>query len=414
MSHPNLAGALTIVACLVAVSSPAVAQTCPEPVPYCSTSPNSAGAGARISWTGAPAPEADNFHLVATDCPANRTLLFFYGGTQISAPFGNGLRCVGGGVYRLRSTKTDANGMANYKVDYSTWPAGEGAGAWVPGTTWNCQAWFRDTAAGGSGFNLSDALSVQVCAGNGAQECPNLAYSGNGSPIGGITVPHDDSMIVTGDFTFELWVKPMSDLALGGTTPGKYHVVTKGWGVGLTTFGLGIIPAGAFPAHWTFGHEGPESNRFFQPHEGEVILGSWSHLAYVYTSNGTTGEIELFIDGVSIGSGPFDPAQTQFDGELAIGRLGSPSHVGRVFDGSIDELRLWRTARTQAEIVDNMHHSIPSYPELVYYYRFEDNGPPQVLDHGPNGLHGTLHAGIFDAADVPPGFVVNEPVDCGL
>jgi len=251
----------------VSVSSPAVAQTCPEPVPYCSTSPNSAGAGARISWTGAPAPEADNFHLVATDCPANRTLLFFYGGTQISAPFGNGLRCVGGGVYRLRSTKTDANGMANYKVDYSTWPAGEGAGAWVPGTTWNCQAWFRDTAAGGSGFNLSDALSVQVCAGNGAQECPNLAYSRNGSPIGGVTVPHDDSMIVTGDFTFELWVKPLSPHGH------PFTILSKGFGAGVTTLGIGISIIEGLPDRWIIGHEGGENHRIFRPEAAEVTYG---------------------------------------------------------------------------------------------------------------------------------------------
>jgi len=137
-------------------------------------------------------------------------------------------------------------------------------------------------------------------------------------------------------------------------------------------------------------------------------------VAYVYTSEGTTGQMELFLNGVSIGTGPFDPAQLLFDGFLSIGRLGSDVNVNAVFDGSIDEVRMWRTARTQAEIVDNMHHSVPSSPDLVYYYRFEDNGPPQVLDHGPNGLHGTLHGGIFDAVNVPPGFVVNEPVDCGL
>jgi hypothetical protein len=32
-----------------------------------------------------------------------------------------------------------------------------------PGETWNYQAWFRDFVPGGSGFNLSDALSVTYC-----------------------------------------------------------------------------------------------------------------------------------------------------------------------------------------------------------------------------------------------------------
>ena len=30
----------------------------------------------------------------------------------------------------------------------------------APGTTWNFQAWFRDPAAGGSGFNLSNGLEL--------------------------------------------------------------------------------------------------------------------------------------------------------------------------------------------------------------------------------------------------------------
>jgi hypothetical protein len=34
------------------------------------------------------------------------------------------------------------------------------AGALVPGSTWNFQAWFRDVAAGGSNFNLSNGLRI--------------------------------------------------------------------------------------------------------------------------------------------------------------------------------------------------------------------------------------------------------------
>ena len=34
------------------------------------------------------------------------------------------------------------------------------AGPIVEGTTWGFQAWFRDTAAGGAQFNLSEALAI--------------------------------------------------------------------------------------------------------------------------------------------------------------------------------------------------------------------------------------------------------------
>jgi hypothetical protein len=33
----------------------------------------------------------------------------------------------------------------------------------APGSTWYFQAWFRDPAAGGAAFNLSDGLAVTFC-----------------------------------------------------------------------------------------------------------------------------------------------------------------------------------------------------------------------------------------------------------
>ena len=71
--------------------------SCPDPVNYCLTSPNSVGTGAVISWTGTPSPAMDDFRLVATGCPANQFLVYFYGGGQAANPFGNGWRCVGNG-----------------------------------------------------------------------------------------------------------------------------------------------------------------------------------------------------------------------------------------------------------------------------------------------------------------------------
>ena len=56
--------------------------SCPNPVNYCYTSPNSVSAGAVIAWTGSPSLAADDFHLVSTGCPANQFLVYFYGGAS--------------------------------------------------------------------------------------------------------------------------------------------------------------------------------------------------------------------------------------------------------------------------------------------------------------------------------------------
>ncbi len=162
--------ALPTCALLAFTASTAFAQTCTDPIPYCTSSVNSTGSGAAISWTGTASPVHDNFYLVTTGGPANQPLLYYYGAAQIATPFGNGVRCVGAGglgTFRFQVTALDGSGAASQKVDFSQAPAGGGGlGSWSPGDTWYCQGWYRDPADGGAGFNLTDGLEVNVCAGD--------------------------------------------------------------------------------------------------------------------------------------------------------------------------------------------------------------------------------------------------------
>ncbi len=141
---------------------------CDDPTTYCMTSPNSAGPGALISWTGTPSLAADDFNLIASDLPPDQFLMFYYGAGQTQTVFGNGYRCVnagGVGIFRFKPFKADMFGFAVMKVDYTQPPAGTGGGLgmWLPGDVWNAQAWYRDPAGGGAQFNLSDAVNLTVC-----------------------------------------------------------------------------------------------------------------------------------------------------------------------------------------------------------------------------------------------------------
>ena len=104
--------------------------------------------------------------MVTAGAPGNFAL-FFYGAGQIQAPFGDGFRCVsagGIGTFRLNPALTlDALGDASRLVGFTQPPASSGAGAIHSGDTWYFQCWHRDPAAAGSGFNLSDGLSVSFC-----------------------------------------------------------------------------------------------------------------------------------------------------------------------------------------------------------------------------------------------------------
>ncbi len=131
---------------------------------YCEGLVNSTGSRGSISSSGSTSHSANALTLSASGLPSNQFGLFFYGPNQIQISFGNGLRCVGGGVYRLNPPAlTDAMGEISRDVDFNAAPMSAGAGLVVPGSRWNFQFWFRDPAAGGATFNLTDGLTAPIC-----------------------------------------------------------------------------------------------------------------------------------------------------------------------------------------------------------------------------------------------------------
>ncbi len=140
---------------------------CASPSVYCIGSPNSMGSGAGLFSTGSTSVAANDLVLHVMGASAGQPGLFFYGPAQIQAPFGDGFRCVGGGalgIFRLNPPLvSDGTGHVQRVLDLTAPPASAGPGAIQAGETWNFQYWYRDPAAGGTGFNLSDALSVPFC-----------------------------------------------------------------------------------------------------------------------------------------------------------------------------------------------------------------------------------------------------------
>ena len=139
---------------------------CPGPtVNYCVSSANSAGAGAQIAATGSLSLSSNSFGLAVTGGVPGQSGMFFYGPVQQQVPFGDGTLCVGPGalgIARLLPLVTmDGNGDTHRVVDFA---APTLAGMQITaGSTWNFQFWYADPAAGGSGFNTSDALSATFC-----------------------------------------------------------------------------------------------------------------------------------------------------------------------------------------------------------------------------------------------------------
>ena len=122
---------------------------------------NSTGAGAKLHTAGTASVLHDSLELFAGPVPSGKSGLFFMGSLPAQQPFGDGVRCVGGALYRfpaLVSNGTFHLGPGLVDLSRARLPRG---GVIRVGATWYFQAWYRDFAGPcGQGFNLSDAVEV--------------------------------------------------------------------------------------------------------------------------------------------------------------------------------------------------------------------------------------------------------------
>ncbi|MAE29809.1 MAG: hypothetical protein CMJ87_12650 [Planctomycetes bacterium] len=130
---------------------------------YCYSFPNTSGGTADLMTSGSTSVSANDLTLMAGPMP-NQWGIFYYGPGMVNggggAVFGEGVRCVGGSPHRL-PPRLASFSILSYTLDLANPPSV--AGTITPGSSWNFQAWFRDPPGGSSGFNLSNAATIDFC-----------------------------------------------------------------------------------------------------------------------------------------------------------------------------------------------------------------------------------------------------------
>ncbi|HVS17462.1 MAG TPA: integrin alpha [Planctomycetota bacterium] len=141
-----------------------VAPPLSGPQSYCTTSPNSAGDGALMGWSGSAGVAATDLVLNVSDAPPHTPGMFFFGAEQAALPFDQGTLCIAPPLRRLHPVLLTSRGG---EASYALWQARSwSTAAFVPGTTWNFQFLYLDKQTDkqrrscGRAFNLSDGLSV--------------------------------------------------------------------------------------------------------------------------------------------------------------------------------------------------------------------------------------------------------------
>jgi len=143
--------------------------------------------------------------------------------------------------------------------------------------------------------------------------------------------------------------------------------------------------------------------------------GVWIHVSLVHGG----GLMRAYVNGVEIGStasGVTLQPNTGALPKLYLGGVINNPTRNWTFEGAIDEVSLWSTARTPAEVLQDMTRSLSgSEPGLVAYYSMSDGGGTTLTDDGPSSWDGILLDGM---SGVPsngggPQWIVSGAFDTG-
>lgn len=117
-----------------------------------------------------------------------------------------------------------------------------------------------------------------------------------------------------------------------------------------------------------------------------LTSGKWQHVAY--TRESSSGPQRIYVNGILQTFALNTPAAfTDNTNDIYIGN----GTLGK-FNGLIDEVRIWKVARTQAEIQENMQKELTGgEPGLVGYWKLDDNTGCSAKDSTSNNILGTLN-----------------------
>lgn len=183
------------------------------------------------------------------------------------------------------------------------------------------------------------------------------------------------------NFTIEFWTKPNlsnNDGNFHGMI-GAQQTLTGKRSPGIWYFTNGAVHLDTY-AYTT------EVRYNYESGAGFFVPGEWTHVAWV--KNGTS--YKVYRNGIETINFTA-PAQVNVPANYTLGK------IDNLFNGLMDEVRIWSVARTGAEIRKNMYNQnlSNSSPGLEVYYRFNEGAGTSAASSSTNtsGMTATLTSG---------------------
>jgi Leucine-rich repeat (LRR) protein/Ca2+-binding EF-hand superfamily protein len=196
-----------------------------------------------------------------------------------------------------------------------------------------------------------------------------------------VEVPDNNELDLLGnEFTISAWIKVNAYPATASTIVSKRNNAGDG-------YALQVLPSGEIRLTVTGGTTINVST-IGTP----VPIGQWAHLHGTFQGGGTsTASIEVNGTGGGAIGGGFPVILPNSTEPLLIGAENVSSNITNYFNGEIDEVRIWKVQRTQAQERNNMCQKLfGTNPNLVGYYRFDEGTGSATEDRSTNLNDGTL------------------------
>ena len=210
-----------------------------------------------------------------------------------------------------------------------------------------------------------------------------------------LRIPYQSAMNVQDAFTFETWV-----YLTGGNHAGVFNRDSGGSGVGLS-YSIIALSDGRLEFEVL-------NSDYIQSDPGEVARDEWEHIAITYDESASP-KLTMYVNGdvvktadTGVSAGSLNP------GDVVSALLLGNSSRGHYLDGSMDDARIWSTARTEAEIEHGMTNPlVGNEDDLVAFWRFDakknlgvnNDGTDDIQDHSGSELHGDVvgDGGLIDS-----------------
>jgi hypothetical protein len=218
----------------------------------------------------------------------------------------------------------------------------------------------------------------------------------------GINAPKNQASVFnferTDPFSIEMWIKPdrNTEAALFTKIPQIHQAGFKGYELAIDASGtlrLSLI------SNQATGNALVANSATPLPFDGK-----WHHVAATYGGTSKAGSVTLYVDGVSVPTTVVQDNLTasivQNAGILLGARVYGLSKPHKVYQGAMDEVRVWKKALSPADVASRMNTDLAgNETDLVLYYNFSQ-GLPNGNNAGvtvptlPNPAYWTLLQGF--------------------